>query len=64
MARLDENRFRWTAAEPNGRWIRQNAAGLDVRIEDVSAATIRAVMHSLVVCVLLDAVFIVIYILM
>ena len=35
-----------------------------LRIEDVSAATIRAVMHSLVVCVLLDAVFIVIYILM
>lgn len=35
-----------------------------LRIEDVSAATIRAVMHSIVVSVLLDAVFIVIYILM
>ena len=35
-----------------------------LRIEDVAAATIRAVMHSLVVCVLLDAVFIVIYIVM
>ncbi len=30
VARLDENRFRWTAAEPNSRWIRQNASGLDV----------------------------------
>lgn len=35
-----------------------------LRIEDVSAATIRAVMHSVVVCVLLDALFILIYILM
>ncbi len=36
VARLGEQRFRWTAAEPNYRWIRQNAAGLDVEIEDVS----------------------------
>lgn len=36
VARLDEQRFRWTAAEPNYRWIRDNAAGLDVTIEDVS----------------------------
>lgn len=36
VARLGERRFRWTAAEPNFRWIRQNAAGLDVDIEDVS----------------------------
>ncbi len=36
VARLDEHRFRWTAAEPNLRWLRQNAAGLDVDIEDVS----------------------------
>src|SRR5688572_3549064 len=36
VARLDEDRFRWTAAEPNGRWIRQNASGLDVQIVDVS----------------------------
>ena len=34
VVRLDEETFRWTAAEPNGRWIRQNAAGLDVRIDD------------------------------
>jgi aminomethyltransferase len=36
VARLDEHRFRWTAAEPNLRWIRQNAAGLDVQVEDYS----------------------------
>ena len=36
ITRLGEERFRWTAAEPNFRWIRQQASGLDVKIEDVS----------------------------
>jgi aminomethyltransferase len=36
IARLGENEFRMTAAEPNLRWLQDNAAGLDVRIEDVS----------------------------
>jgi len=36
VARLAEQRFRWTAAEPNLRWLTQNAAGLDVKIDDVS----------------------------
>lgn len=36
IARLDETTFRWTAAEPNLRWLRENAAGLDVAVEDVS----------------------------
>lgn len=36
VCRLDQTTFRWTAAEPNYRWLRMNAAGLDVRIEDVS----------------------------
>lgn len=36
VSRLDEHRFRWTAADPTLRWLRQNAHGLDVRIEDVS----------------------------
>ena len=35
-----------------------------LRLEDVAAATIRAGMHSVVVCVLVDAVFIVIYLVM
>jgi aminomethyltransferase len=37
VARLGDQRFRWTAAEPNLRWIRQNTAGLEVEVEDVSA---------------------------
>src|SRR5215831_4014420 len=36
VARLEENVYRWTAADPTGRWIRDNAAGLDADIEDVS----------------------------
>jgi aminomethyltransferase len=36
VSRLDEQRFRWTSAEPSLRWITQNAAGLRVNIEDVS----------------------------
>jgi len=36
VTRLAEQKFRWTAAEPNLRWFRQNATGLQVEIEDVS----------------------------
>ena len=36
VARLEENTYRWTAADPNLRWFRQNAAGMDVEIEDIS----------------------------
>jgi aminomethyltransferase len=36
VSRLGEQRFRWTAAEPNLRWFTQNSQGLDVTIEDVS----------------------------
>src|ERR1041385_5955738 len=36
VARLDETTFRMTAAEPNQRWLQDNAAGLDVEITDVS----------------------------
>ncbi len=39
VARLAEQRFRWTAADPNLRWLTQNAAGLNVGIEDVSETT-------------------------
>ena len=37
--RLAEDRFRWTAADPQLRWLRQNARGLDVAIEDTSERT-------------------------
>jgi aminomethyltransferase len=36
VARLDEQAYRWTAADPSLRWFRLNARGLDVEIEDVS----------------------------
>ena len=36
ISRLEENTYRWTAADPNLRWFRQNAAGMEVEIEDVS----------------------------
>jgi aminomethyltransferase len=36
VSRLEQERFRWTAAEPNLRWITMQAAGLDVHVEDVS----------------------------
>src|SRR5271167_610299 len=36
VSRLEENTYRWTAADPSLRWFRQNATGLDVTIEDTS----------------------------
>ncbi len=36
VTRLDEQRWRWTAADPSLRWFRQNAAGLDAHVEDIS----------------------------
>ena len=36
VARLSENVYRWTAADPSLRWFQQNALGLDVTVEDVS----------------------------
>lgn len=36
VTRLAEQAFRWTAAEPNFRWFRQQSAGLNVQIDDVS----------------------------
>ena len=39
VARLDEELFRMTAAEPSLRWLQDTAAGLDVDIADVSEST-------------------------
>ena len=36
VSRLEENTYRWTAADPNLRWFRQNAFGMQVEIEDIS----------------------------
>ena len=38
VARLDEDVFRMTSAEPGLRWLEMNAVGLDVELEDVSEA--------------------------
>jgi aminomethyltransferase len=37
--RLDERRYRWTAADPQLRWLRQNSAGLDVTVEEETETT-------------------------
>jgi aminomethyltransferase len=39
VSRLEENTYRWTAADPNLRWLHQNAFGMDVQIEDISEKT-------------------------
>jgi aminomethyltransferase len=36
ITRLEENKYRWTAADPSLRWFRQNGLNMDVRIEDIS----------------------------
>src|SRR5687767_11888094 len=36
IARLGESEFRMTSAEPNLRWLQDNATGLNVKVEDVS----------------------------
>lgn len=36
VSRLEENTYRWTAADPSLRWLTQNAAGMSVSIEDIS----------------------------
>jgi aminomethyltransferase len=39
LSRLGEDVFRWTAAEPTLRWIRENAHGLEAVVEDISDRT-------------------------
>jgi aminomethyltransferase len=39
ITRLAENKYRWTAADPNLRWFHQNALGMAVSIEDISEQT-------------------------
>ncbi len=36
VSRLEENVYRWTAADPSLRWFTQNAVGLEVEIADIS----------------------------
>jgi len=39
VSRLEQNVYRWTAADPSLRWFTQNAVGLNVQIEDISETT-------------------------
>src|SRR5262245_12074410 len=39
LSRLEESTYRMTAADPNLRWLRTNALGMDVNIEDLSEKT-------------------------
>jgi aminomethyltransferase len=39
VTRLAEDRFRWTAADPNLSWITRQSAGLTVGVEDISERT-------------------------
>jgi aminomethyltransferase len=39
ISRLGEHVFRMTSADPNLRWLTENAVGLDAKIEDVSDST-------------------------
>jgi aminomethyltransferase len=39
ITRLEENKYRWTAADPSLRWFRQNGINMDVQIEDISEQT-------------------------
>ena len=39
ITRLEEDRYRWTAAEPNLRWFHQNGLNMQVEIEDISEET-------------------------
>ncbi|HVQ29635.1 MAG TPA: aminomethyltransferase family protein [Vicinamibacteria bacterium] len=39
VSRLGESTFRWTAAEPTLRWIRENAHGLEAEVVDITEQT-------------------------
>jgi aminomethyltransferase len=40
VARLGEQSFRMTSAEPNLRWLQDNAAGLEVEVQDISESMV------------------------
>jgi aminomethyltransferase len=56
VTRLDEDSFRWTAADPSLRWLSQNAIGLDVAIEDISEQVAALALQGPTSGKLLDAV--------
>jgi len=39
LTRLEENKYRWTAADPSLRWFTENGLNMTVQIEDISEKT-------------------------
>jgi aminomethyltransferase len=56
VTRVSDDVFRWTAADPSLRWLKQNATGLDVRIEDISESVAALALQGPTSARLLDAV--------
>jgi aminomethyltransferase len=56
ITRLNENEYRWTAADPSLRWFQQNALGLDVKIEDISESVAALALQGPTSAKLLNAV--------
>src|SRR6185369_206698 len=56
VTRLEENTYRWTAADPNLRWFHQNAFGMEVSIEDISSQTAALALQGPTSAGLLEAV--------
>jgi aminomethyltransferase len=46
IARLGQQSFRMTSAEPNLRWLQDNGIGLDAQIEDVSEKTVAVALQG------------------
>ncbi|MFL5775650.1 MAG: aminomethyltransferase family protein [Chloroflexota bacterium] len=53
--RLDDDTYRWTAADPQLRWLRMNSAGLDVGIDDISESTAAVALQGPLSRAVLDA---------
>jgi aminomethyltransferase len=56
VTRLADDVFRWTAADPSLRWLKQNAIGFDVQIEDISESIAALALQGPTSGRLLDAV--------
>jgi len=55
IARLDDDSFRWTSAEPHLRWLGLNSRGLDVTVDDISEATAAIALQGPLARVVLSA---------
>jgi aminomethyltransferase len=56
VSRLEENTYRWTAADPNLRWFHQSAIGMEVDIEDISGKVAALALQGPTSCALLKSI--------